>query len=49
MRTFSRCVERGLLFVVISGLLIVLASQSTGSRNTGSVVVAHGLSYSEAC
>ena len=44
MRAFSRCEEHGLLFVVVSGLLIVVASQSTGS-----VAVVHGLSCSEAC
>ena len=49
MRAFSRCDEHGLLFIVISGLLMVVASQSTGSRSTGSVAVAHGLSCSEAC
>ena len=33
MRAFSRCDEHGLVFLVISGLLIVVASQSTGSRS----------------
>ena len=68
---FSSCGERGLLFVAVRGLLIVVASlvvehglQARGLRqlwhmgsvvvarrlqSTGSVVVAHGLSCSEAC
>ena len=53
VRAFSSCIERGLLFVVVPGLLIVVASLvvEQGSRrtgfsscgNAGSVVVAHGL------
>ena len=45
-RAFSGCGERGLLFVVACGLLIVLASRC-GARALGtwaSEVVAHGLS-----
>ena len=42
-RLFSSCSEQGLLFVVVRGLLIAVASRSTGSRRAGSVVVAHGL------
>ena len=50
-RAFSSCGERGLLFVVVCGLLIgwFLLLRSTGSRHTGSVVLAHGLSCSAAC
>ena len=54
MWAFSSCGERGLLFVAVRGLLIVVVSLavSTGSRRVGfsscgtwaSVVVAHGLS-----
>ena len=43
---FSSCGERGLLFIVVRGLLIVMASrcgaQALGTR--ASVVVARGLS-----
>ena len=46
MRAFSSCSEWGLLFVVVRGLLIVVASrcgaQAVGVR--ASVVVTHGLS-----
>ena len=44
-RAFSSCGERGLLFVVVHGLLIAVASRC-GARSLGvwaSVVVAHGL------
>ena len=46
-RAFSSCGERGLLFVVVRGLLIVVASlccraQALGTR--AAVVVARGLS-----
>ena len=42
---FSSCGERGLLFVVVHGLLLqwLLLMQSTSSRHVGSVVVACGL------
>ena len=42
---FSSCGERGLLFVVVRGFLIVVAClvHSTGSRRAGSVAVACGL------
>ena len=43
---FSSCGERGPLFVMVSGLLLLqwlLLLRSTGSRHAGSVVVAHGL------
>ena len=48
---FSSCGERGLLFVAVRGLLIVVASlvAEHGLRSAGSVVVAHGLSCSAAC
>ena len=45
-RAFSSCGERGLLFVVVRGLLIAVASRC-GARALGaraSVVVARGLS-----
>ena len=45
-RAFSSCGERGLLFVAVRGLLIVVASRcgawALGTR--ASLVVAHGLS-----
>ena len=43
---FSSCGERGLLFVVVRGLLIAVASlvAEHGLRCTASVVVVHGLS-----
>ena len=48
---FSSCRELGLLFIVVRGLLIVVASLIVGSRHMGfsscgmwaPVVVAHGL------
>ena len=43
---FSSCGERGLLFVVVRGLLIAVASLVAGARALGawaSVVVARGL------
>ena len=46
-RAFSSCVERGLLFVTVCGLLIAVASLCCGARALGardSVVVARGLS-----
>ena len=52
MQAFSSCGERGLLFVVVHGLLIAVASLCCGARALGawaSVVVACGLSCSTAC
>ena len=48
---FSSCGERGLLFLVVWGLLIAVVSllRSTGSRHAGFAVVACGLSCSLAC
>ena len=56
---FSSCSKRGLLFIVVCGLLIAVASlvaehglQAHGLQqlwHAGSVVVAHGLSCSAAC
>ena len=48
---FSSCGERGLLFVAVRRLLIVVASLAAehGLKSAGSVVVAHGLSCSAAC
>ena len=46
-QAFSSCGERGLLFVVVCGLLIEVASLCCGARALGaqaSVVVASGLS-----
>ena len=46
-RSFSSCGERGLLFIAVCGLLIVVASLVAGARALGaqaSVVVARGLS-----
>ena len=46
-QAFSSCGERGLLFVVVHGLLIAVASLCCGARALGawaSVVVARGLS-----
>ena len=46
-RAFSSCGERGLLFVVVHGLLTAVASLCCGARAIGmraSVVVARGLS-----
>ena len=46
-QAFSSCGKRGLLFVVVRGLLIAVASLCFGARALGtraSVVVAHGLS-----
>ena len=46
-RAFSSCGERGLLFIVVCGLLIAVASLCCGARDLGtwaSVVVARGLS-----
>ena len=45
-RAFSSCGERGPLFITVRGPLLL---RSTGSRPTGSVIVAHGLSCSAAC
>ena len=47
---FSKCSERGLLFIVACQLLIAVASlvSEHGLQSTGSVVVAHGLSCSAA-
>ena len=47
VRAFSSCGERGLLFVAVCGLLIVVASLCCGAwalDTQASVVVAHGLS-----
>ena len=48
---FSSCGKRGPLFIVVRGPLTVVASPvgSTGSRRTGSEIVAHGPSCSAAC
>ena len=50
-RAFSSCGKRGPLFIAVHGPLTIAASLvgSTGSRRTGSVVVAHGPSCSTAC
>ena len=50
-RAFSSCGQQGLLFIVICGLLTVVASLAAAPRpwSVGSVVVAHGLSYPEVC
>ena len=45
-KAFSSCGERGPLFIAVRGPLLL---RSTGSRRTGSVVVAHGPSCSAAC
>ena len=45
-RAFSRCDERGPLFIAVR---VPLLLRSTGSRRAGSVVVAHGPSCSTAC
>ena len=45
-RAFSSCGEWGPLFIVVRGPLML---QSTSSRHTSSVVVAHGPSCSVAC
>ena len=47
MQAFSSCGERGLLFVVVCGLLTAVTSLCCRARALGalaSVVVAHGLS-----
>ena len=46
-RAFSSCGERGLLFIVVHGLLIAMASLCCGAQALGvqaSVAVAHGFS-----
>ena len=51
-RAFSSCGKRGPLLIAVRRPLIIAASLllwSTGSRRTGSVIVAHGPSYSAAC
>ena len=50
-RAFSSCGEQGPLFIAVRRPLTVVASfvASTGSRHTGSVIVAHGPSSSAAC
>ena len=50
-RAFSSCGEWGPLFIAVRGPLTIAASLvgSTGSRRAGSVIVAHGLSWSAAC
>ena len=45
-RAFSSCGKRGPLFIAVRGPLLL---RSTGSRRTGSVIVAHGPSCSVAC
>ena len=45
-RAFSSCGERGPLFIAVRGPLLL---RSTGSRCTGSAIVAHGPSCSAAC
>ena len=45
-RAFSSCGKRGPFFIAVCGPLLL---QSTGSRPTGSVIVAHGPSCSTAC
>ena len=51
VRAFSSCGKRGPLFIAVRRPLTVapLLLRSTGSRRTGSVVVAHGPSCSAAC
>ena len=47
VQAFSSCSERGLLFLVVHGLLIVVACFCCGARALGarsSLAVAHGLS-----
>ena len=50
-KAFSRCSKRGLLFVVVLGLLIAVASlvRNSGSTRMISIVVAHSLGCSEPC
>ena len=50
-RAFSSCGKQYPLFIAVRRPLIITASLvgSTGSRCTGSVVVAHGSSCSAAC
>ena len=50
-RAFSSCGKRGPLFIAVRGLSLSwpLLLQGTGSRRTGSVVVAHGCRCSAAC
>ena len=50
-QAFSSCGERGLPFIVVHRLLIVVASlvAQHGLYSAGSVVVVHGLSCSAAC
>ena len=45
-RAFSSCGKRGSLFIAVCGPLLLW---STGSRRTGSVVVAHGPSCFPVC
>ena len=58
VQAFSTCSEQGLLFLLVLGLLIAVAShyraQALGTwaselQYLGSVVVAHGLSFPAAC
>ena len=52
MQAFSSCGERGLLFIVVRGLFIAVASLVCIAWALGawaSVIVAHGLSCSAAC
>ena len=52
MQAFSSCGEQGLLFVVVLGLLIAVASLCCGARALGtqaSVAVARGLSSCGLC
>ena len=51
-RAFSSCSKWGSLFIAVRGPLTIsrpLLLRSTGSRRTGSVIVAHGPSRSVAC
>ena len=50
-RAFSSCGKRGPLFIMVRRPLTIAASLvgSTGSRRTGSVIVAHRPSCSAAC
>ena len=48
-QAFSSCSKWGLLFFVVHGLLIAVASLVAEHGLVGSVVVVHGLSCSVAC
>ena len=52
VRAFPSCGKRGPLFIAVRGPLTIAASlvaEHTGSRHSGSAVVAHGPSRSVAC